>query len=434
MNPQAEELNEIIKRNNPHVLGMLSEKGKAIFFPKKGILAQTADAKGKEINATIGIALEEDGSPVRLKSIASHIKGIDPKEVFPYAPSQGKPELRKRWKELIYEKNPSLKGKEISLPIVTNALTHGLSMIGYMFVNQGDKIISPDLYWGNYNLIFINGYGAAIDVFPTFVNGGFNAEGLKEKLSQGTGKKIILLNFPNNPTGYTPTEKEAEQIINVIKESAEAGNNIVVLIDDAYFGLVYKKGIFTESIFAQLADMHERILAVKLDGATKEDYAWGLRVGFVTYGIKGSNKEIYDALEAKTAGAVRGNISNDSHLSQSLVLGAFTSPKYSVEKKKKYNLLKKRYKEVEKVLKEHKEYTEVFEALPFNSGYFMCVKLKEGLDGEKIRQNLLQKYNTGVIALGNIIRIAFSAVPTEKITKLFENLYNACKDQNQKAD
>ena len=96
--------------------------------------------------------------------------------------------------------------------------------------------------------------------------------------------------------------------------------------------------------------------------------------------------------------------------------------------------MKKRYKEVEKVLKEHKEYTEVFEALPFNSGYFMCVKLKEGLDGEKIRQNLLQKYDTGVIALGNIIRIAFSAVPTEKITKLFENLCNACKDQNQKAD
>src|SRR3989338_91939 len=430
MNPQAEELNEIIKKNNTNIFEMLSEKGKAIFFPKKGILAQTADAKGKEINATIGIALEEDGSPMRLKSIASHIKGIDPKEVFPYAPSQGKPELRKRWKELIYEKNPSLKGKEISLPIVTNALTHGLSMMGYIFVNQGDKIISPDLYWGNYNLIFINGYGAAIDVFPTFVNGGFNAEGLKEKLSQGTGKKIILLNFPNNPTGYTPTEKEAEQIINVIKESAEAGNNIVVLIDDAYFGLVYKKGIFTESIFAQLADMHERILAIKLDGATKEDYAWGLRVGFVTYGIKGGNKELYDALEAKTAGAVRGNISNDSNLSQSLVLAALTSPKYSVEKKKKYNLLKKRYKEVEKVLKEHKEYTEVFEALPFNSGYFMCVKLKEGLDGEKIRQNLLQKYSTGVIVTGNIIRMAFSAVPTEKIPKLFENLYNACRDQS----
>src|SRR3989338_8131178 len=430
MNPQAEELNEIIKRNNPHVLGMLSEKGKAIFFPKKGILAQTADAKGKEINATIGIALEEDGSPVRLKTIARHIKGIDPKDSFQYAPSQGKPELRQKWKELIYEKNPGLKGKEISLPIVTNALTHGLSMVGYIFAGNGDKIISPDLYWENYELIFTNAYGAEIETFPTFAGKRFNVNGLREKLSGGGNKKIVLLNFPNNPSGYTPTEEEAKQIIETIKEAAENGENVVVVIDDAYFGLVYKKGIFTESIFAQLADANERILAVKLDGATKEDYAWGFRVGFVTYGVKGGNKNIYDALEAKTAGAVRGSISNAPHISQSLVLVSLNSPKYMKEKKKKHNLLKKRFKAVENVLKEHEEYRGAFEALPFNSGYFMCVKLKEGLDGEKVRQNLLQKYSTGVIVTGNIIRMAFSAVPTEKIPKLFENLYNACRDQS----
>ena len=70
MNPQAEELNQAIKDCNESVLDLLSEKGKSIFFPKKGILAQTAEAKGKDINATIGIALEEDGSPMRLKFIA----------------------------------------------------------------------------------------------------------------------------------------------------------------------------------------------------------------------------------------------------------------------------------------------------------------------------------------------------------------------------
>ena len=106
MNLQTEELNEIIKKNNPNIFDMLSEKGKAIFFPKKGILAQTAEAKGKEINATIGIALEEDGSPMRLKSIVAHIKDIKPEDVFPYAPSFGKLELRQKWKELIFEKNP----------------------------------------------------------------------------------------------------------------------------------------------------------------------------------------------------------------------------------------------------------------------------------------------------------------------------------------
>ena len=80
LNPQAEELNEIIKKNNKNVYEMLSDKGRAIFFPKKGILSQSAEAKGKKINATIGIALEDDGTPMRLKSIAKKIK-LDPKEL-----------------------------------------------------------------------------------------------------------------------------------------------------------------------------------------------------------------------------------------------------------------------------------------------------------------------------------------------------------------
>src|SRR3989338_8880889 len=148
LNPQAIELNNAINAANTNVNEMLSEKGKAIFFPKKGILGQGAEAKGKKINATIGIALEEDGSPMRLKSISKRVK-LEPGDVFPYAPSFGKKELRDKWKEMLYKKNPGLLGKELSLPIVTNALTHGLSMVGYMFIDAGDKVILPDQYWGN---------------------------------------------------------------------------------------------------------------------------------------------------------------------------------------------------------------------------------------------------------------------------------------------
>lgn len=427
MNPQAEELNEIIKNNNQTVYELLSDKGKAIFFPKKGILAQAGAAKGKKINATIGLALEEDGSPMRLKSIAKRIK-LDPKEIFPYAPSFGKKELREKWKELMFEKNNSLKGKEISLPIVTNALTHGLSMTAYLFVNPGEKIIMPDRFWGNYKLILQNGYGAEFDLFPTFneKENGFNVEGLKEKLGGEVGKKILILNFPNNPTGYTPTEKEAQEINEIIRQSAEKGNKILAILDDAYFGLVYKKGVYTQSLFSELADIHENVLAIKVDGATKEDYVWGLRVGFITFGVKGGAKELYEALESKTSGAVRGNISNDSNLSQSLVYHAFSEPKYWNEKKKKYNLLKKRVKTVRQVLKEHKEYREEFLPLPYNSGYFMCIKLVKG--AEKVRQLLLEKYDTGVIAIGDVVRIAFSSVPTNQIPELFENIYKACKE------
>lgn len=426
LNPLAEELNEKISKANPIVMEMLSDKGKAIFFPFKGILGQSAEAKGKKINATIGIALEDDGSPMRLNSIASNVN-LNPRDIFPYASSYGKQELREKWKEMIYEKNPLLDGKEISLPVVTNALTHGLSMAGYMFVNPGDKVIIPDMLWGNYKLIFVNAYGAEIELFNTFKDNGFDIESLKEKLNGENEKKILVLNFPNNPSGYTPTDEEAKQITEIIKESAEKGNRIIVICDDAYFGLVFEEGVFKESMFSYLADMHENILAIKADGATKEDYVWGFRVGFITYGIKNSNKEIYAALEAKTAGAVRGSISNAPHISQSLVMNAFNSENYAAEKQEKYGILKKRYNKVKEILEAKEKYDEFFEALPFNSGYFMCIKLKKH-EGEVIRKILLEKYDTGLIALGDVLRVAFSAVPEDKISELFDNIYNACKE------
>lgn len=427
MNPQAEELNQIIRQKSPALYEMLSERGKNIFFPKKGILGQTAEAKGTRINATIGAAIEDDGTPMRLETIASKIN-LDPSLVFPYAPSFGRPDLRARWKEMIYEKSPSLGKTEISLPVVTNALTHGISMAGYLFADAGDEVIVPDLFWGNYTLTLTNGCGANMVKFNLFKNGKFDLEAFEAKLNEGSpGKRILVLNFPNNPTGYTPSQKEIDGIVEVIGEAAENGNKIVCIIDDAYFGLIYEEGIAQESIFAPLANLHENVLALKLDGSTKEDYVWGFRVGFMTFAIKGGDAELYSALESKTAGAIRGNISNAANISQSLMFAAYSSPEYAAQKKMKFEIMKKRFEAVKEALKEEK-YKKYFRALPYNSGYFMCVKLAEGLDSEQIRQILINKYSIGTISLNGILRIAFSAVSASDIREMFEGIYKACEE------
>lgn len=427
MNPQAAELNNIIQEKSAIVFDMLSDRGKSIFFPKKGILGQTAEAKGTQINATIGAAVEDDGTPMRLETIASKIN-LDPSKVFPYAPSFGRPDIRAKWKSMIYTKNPSLGDTVLSLPVVTNALTHGISMAGYLFLNQEDEVIVPDLFWGNYNLTLTNAYGSPITKFALFKDGAFDLDAFETKLNEGgIGKKVIILNFPNNPSGYTPTQTEQYNIVEIIKAAAEKGNKIVAIIDDAYFGLVYEEGIATESIFSPLSQLHQNVLAVKVDGATKEDYVWGFRVGFMTYGIKGGDAELYSALEAKTAGAIRGNISNAANISQSLLLEAFESDEYAAQKAAKYTIMKNRYETVKTTLTDEK-YKECFQPLPYNSGYFMCVQLAEGLSGEEVRQLLIKKYSIGVISLGNVLRIAFSAVAASDVKELFERIYSACKD------
>ena len=426
MNPQAEALNTIIQGKSNQVFDLLSERGKAIFFPKKGILGQTAEAKGTKINATIGAAIEDDGTPMRLESIASKIN-MDPSLVFPYAPSFGRPDIRAKWKSMIYEKNPSLKGVELGLPVVTNALTHGISMAGYMFLDAGDEVIVPDLFWGNYNLTLANAYDAKLVKFNLFKNGGFDLEAFEAKLNEGgIGKKVVILNFPNNPSGYTPTVAEQDAIVEIVKAAAEKGNKIVTITDDAYFGLVYEEGIARESIFTQLCQLSENVLAIKIDGATKEDYVWGFRVGFITYGIKGGDAELYGALEAKTAGAIRGNISNSANISQSLLLEAFSSPEYTEQKAAKYDIMKARYDAVKDALQDEK-YQSLFTALPYNSGYFMCVQLADGLNGEQVRKELIENYSIGLISLGNVLRIAYSAVAATDVKEMFDGIYDACK-------
>jgi aspartate/methionine/tyrosine aminotransferase len=300
-------------------------------------------------------------------------------------------------------------------------------MCAYLFVNEGDKVIIPDLYWENYSLIFENNYLGEIDTFPLFHNGGFNFGALENKISGTEGKIILLLNFPNNPSGYTPLTEEIDKIVDLIKTQADQGKKIVVIIDDAYFGLVYEKKVYTESIFTRLSGLSENVLAVKLDGATKEDYVWGFRVGFITYAIKNGTAAVYEAMENKTAGAVRGNISNISHLSQSLLQKVYSSENYDKSKEEKYQILHSRYEKIKEVLANPK-FNRHFSPLPFNSGYFMCIELKDGLKAEEVRKILLEKYSTGVIVFGNLIRIAYSAVPETKIPQLIENIHSACQD------
>jgi aspartate/methionine/tyrosine aminotransferase len=426
LNPQAEALNQTLSAVNPHVLEMLSARGKAVYFPKRGILAQSAAAAGKAINATIGTALEDDGRPMAIEALLSQFTSGN-RAMFNYAPAFGKPEIRKYWAESMLRKNPGLAGLPVSHPVATAALTHGLSMAGYLFVDEGDTIILPDLYWENYDLVFCNAYGARIATFDTFAGDGFNTEAFRKALAAApAGKKIVLLNFPNNPTGYTVTRAEAEALRDALVAEAEAGNNLVVLVDDAYFGLLYEKGYFTESIFSLLAGAHERILAVKLDGPTKEDYVWGFRVGFMTFGCAKHSPDLFAVLEAKLGGAIRGSISNVSNLAQTTLLAAYLDPAYEEERKGRAAVLRRRYELLRDLLAAHPEYGEYFESLPFNSGYFMCLRFKSG-DAERVQQILLEDFDCGVIAFGAVMRLAFSSTPYDKIETMLDSIYRAAK-------
>jgi aspartate/methionine/tyrosine aminotransferase len=424
--PLAVALNETVQKENPVALSLLSRRGREIFFPVHGILGQTAEAKGKKYDATIGIALEEDGGPMCLPSLTKSF-ALPAKKVVTYASSFGDMQLRTIWKERMRRNTPSLR-VDTSLPVVTAGLTHALDCAGALFIDPGDEVVITDKFWDNYRLTFENNHGGTLMPFHTFSESEFSISALLEAIkSTKARKKIVLLNFPNNPCGYTPTEDEAEGIAQGILARAEAGDELVIIVDDAYYGLVYEEGITKESLFGRLAGLHENVLAVKIDGVSKEEYAWGLRIGFLTFGMKGLGTEGLRALEHKAAGVVRSSISNACQHSQNALLELYTSATYEQEKRQKFEVLQERYREVRRVLAAHPEFDENFTPYPFNSGYFLCVQLTKNTDADAVRKRLLSDFDTGVIAIGSMIRIAYSALPTRDIEAVFVNLHAACK-------
>ena len=426
MHSIAEQLNETLK--GTIIEGLLSDLGKRFYFPK-GIVAQTSEAKklATKYNATAGMAYDH-GQPMHLSAIRRYLPDLEPEEIFAYSTTSGEPILRELWQKEMIRKNPSLEGKNISMPLVVSGLTHGISLAADLFADPGDVLVLPELFWGNYRLIFEGRRQAKIATFPFFnKREGLNITGLQETIeSQRSGKVIILLNFPNNPTGYSPSIKEVKQMVKLLDELARDSLKLIVITDDAYFGLFYEWDIFTESLFGHLASLNKNILAIKVDGTTKEDLTWGFRIGFLTFGSKDLSSDHYEALERKTMGLIRSTTSNASRLAQSLLIKALQSETYQKEKEKSLDLMKQKYLKVKEILS-RTPLPPNLSVFPFNSGYFMCFEVKGG-GAESLRQKLLHEEGVGTIAVDqHLLRVAFSYIDLEDMEDFYGTILRAAE-------
>ena len=201
----------------------------------------------------------------------------------------------------------------------------------------------------------------------------------------------------------------------------------MVWCDDAYFGLNYEDNIATESLFALLCDAHEKIFAIKIDGPTKEDFAWGFRTGFLTFGGKGLTEQHYEALGKKLMGTIRSSVSCCSTPAQSIMIRAMKNPEIEAEKLEFRNSLEARYKKVRAFVDARKN-NKALTALPFNSGYFMCFRCN-GFSSEDLRQKLLNEYGIGTIAIDNAhLRVAFSSLDESLIEQVYSTIYKAAEE------
>lgn len=443
MKKEAEEINSILKNSSPTFYSVLSELGKRLYMPK-GIIFQSNQSKNhaNHYNASIGIAKENIGfdeskgitvenlAPMTLNSIGKYFTGLGQNEIFNYAPQPGLPALRDYWHEKIVRQNPCLKSKEqISRPILTGGLTHAISLAAELFTDPGDDLYLADKFWENYSLIFDVKYQVNLVHYKLYKDdySGFNLESLENTLRKSKKDKLILLfNFPNNPTGYTATEKEMDAIRDILVRIAETGKKLVVLCDDAYYGLFYDKDIYPGSIFSKLAGVHDNIVAVKIDGVSKECYAWGFRVGFITFADNFQSEDGYGVMEEKAIAGIRSSVSSCSSIAQSVLSHAIKDEDYPKEKAEKFAILEARVAKVKEIVyrEEYKSYWDVY---PFNSGYFMCLKIKD-IPAETVRKHALFRYGLGTIAFDQDLRVAFSCISEENLETVFHIIAKSIED------
>jgi aspartate/methionine/tyrosine aminotransferase len=257
-------------------------------------------------------------------------------------------------------------------------------------------------------------------------------------------KVILILNFPNNPTGYVPTVEEAEKIVNLIKREQKNQNKpFFILIDDAYEPYVYSETRLNHSLFYEFQQIEQDIIPIKLDGITKEFLIYGGRIGFLTIGLKRNWLQdenhldlLKEQLNNKLEGLNRCVISNPNNFYQSITYKLFQGAEtQSVIKSrdKVKELLKKRYEIINSEIRNIND--DRISLDPNGGGFFVFLNLDpNSISAPVFADHLLKKYRIGVIPIQNEeeqingIRIAYCSIDTTQIQEFIKRITEGLKD------
>lgn len=432
-----------------------SSYGKKIHNPA-GIHYWTGRAKIEaSINATIGSARgrqrtvfpEGDNTPITfyLPYIKDFFRGLGTEEIFPYAPEAGLPDFREAWKRWILRKageEAERLGGQLHLPVVTPGITSAIAICARLFVDPDSFLIVPDKRWENYDNVFLRNVGTRIEEFPLLKGQTFNLGGLRNAVHRVWKQQenaVVLLNFPNNPTGYCPSRAEAQDIADLFHHLAEeTDKGLVLLLDDAYESFVYDDQAAKGSLFYQ-TQACKNLLPVKLDGISKELLWYGGRVGAITLACPGEwfrdvdRHAVAEELDNKFKGIIRNTVSNCSTVAQTIATRALQNIDHVVrERQLAIEELNRRHLSIKAALTELGG--TVLTADPFHGGFFCFININpaSGLKATTLCDHLLRRYKIGTVPMEqghlNGIRIAFCSVEAEDIPGLFRNLREAVAD------
>ncbi|MEM1443474.1 MAG: aminotransferase class I/II-fold pyridoxal phosphate-dependent enzyme [Verrucomicrobiota bacterium] len=160
--------------------------------------------------------------------------------------------------------------------LVTVGVSEALDLVCRALLNPGDEVIYHEPCYVSYNPSIALAYGVAVGV-QTKVEDEFvlKAEDVAAKITDKT--RVILLNFPTNPTGAIEPVEELEKIAQLAIE-----HDLIVVSDEIYSELLYSgeggMELGEHVSIASLPGMKER--TILLHGFSKAFAMTGFRLGY----------------------------------------------------------------------------------------------------------------------------------------------------------
>jgi len=154
--------------------------------------------------------------------------------------------------------------------IITVGVSEAIDLALRALINPGDEVLYHEPCYVSYSPSVVMAHGRAVAV-PTRAEENFRltAAALKEKITERS--KVLMLNFPCNPTGATQTRAELEKIARLCID-----HDLIVLTDEIYSELRYDHAEHVS--IASLPGMRER--CIFLHGFSKAFAMTGFRVGY----------------------------------------------------------------------------------------------------------------------------------------------------------
>ncbi len=215
---------------------------------------------------SLGIGEPDFHTPWRIREAA--IYGLERGHTG-YTSNLGLPKLRERIAQYV-QKHFHVSYDPASEIIVTVGVSEAIDLALRALLNPGDEVLYHEPCYVSYSPSVVLAHGVPVAV-PTFAKDNFRmtADELAKLITPRS--KVLMMNFPCNPTGATQTREELEKIAALCMK-----HDLVVLTDEIYSELTYD-GAEHVSI-AALKGMRER--TVFLHGFSKAFAMTGFRIGY----------------------------------------------------------------------------------------------------------------------------------------------------------